>query len=274
MFRSLSDYDVSTLLESSKDTLQKIAIPLSQGAKPDELAASLRITTDELSKRLEALGAELDSQTGGAVVRPPTAEEYEALRESIREHGQLVPALVDPSGKILAGHTRKRACDELGIKLQSIVYQGPPENARDVALAENFVRRHLRASDRRRAIAAEIINAPGRSDRSIAVVLGVDHTTVGRVRKELERQGQVVQSTTRTGRDGKTQRADRPAAPPSNPETRIDYITEELRSLAALEDREQAHARADELLVEAVKLLGGHGVAQAYEQSGSRFYRP
>lgn len=273
MSRSLADWDLSLLSREARETFDEIAFPISEGSKPDELAEKLRITTGELNARLEHLSAELDAQTGGAVVRPLTPDEYEALRESIREHGQLVPALVDDQGKIISGHNRKRACDELGLELQTVTWQGPAELAHHIALADNFVRRQLRASDRRRAVLAELQSHPERSDRAIATAIGVAPGTVGKARQQLEQDGRLSKLDSRISADGRTRPAGQPPRDDTGTPTRFDAITDELRSLAALEDREHAHARADELLLQALRLAGLDDIAAAWEQSGPRYYR-
>lgn len=274
MSRSVADYDISRLTPAARDTLQTIAIPLSEGAKQDELAEQLGIGKRELTARMAALRQELDDQKDGATVRPMTQAEYEALRDSIGEVGQLVPAIVAPTGEILDGHNRARACAELGLELRTEpLADGHHAGAHNLELAINFVRRQLTAGDRRRAIAAELTRDPERSDRSIASTIGVSPTTVGGVRVELQQAGQLSNLDSRRSADGRTRPATQPAhASEKNSESRLDYIEQELLSLAALEDREHAHAQADTLLVEAVRILGGDRIAHAWENSGPRWY--
>ena len=42
--------------------------------------------------------------------------EFDALKESIRQYGVLVPIVRDEVGLLIDGHHRSRACEELGIK--------------------------------------------------------------------------------------------------------------------------------------------------------------
>lgn len=274
MSRSVADYDITRLSAAARETLQQLAIPLSEGAKQDELAERLGITKREISTRMNELRRELDDQAQGATVRPMTQAEYEALRDSIAEHGQLVPAIVDERGHLIDGHNRARACEELGIQLWTVPASTSTTEQHALELAINFVRRQLAAGDRRRAIAAELRRDATRSDRSIASLIGVSPTTVGAVRDELQADGQLSNLDSRRGADGRTRRV--PAPPPAStepePGTRLDYIIEELHSLAALTDREHAHARADTLLLEALRHLGGERVADAWEHSGPRYY--
>lgn len=271
MSRSVADYDVSRLSTQARETLHTIAVPVSEGAKQDELAKQLGITKRELATRMNALRRELDDQAQGATVRPMTQEEYEALRDSIAEHGQLVPAIVDERGQLIDGHNRARACAELDLELWTVP-AAADGSQHALELAINFVRRQLTAGDRRRAIAAELTRDPERSDRSIASTIGVSPTTVGSVRAELEQQGRVSKLDSRRSADGRARPAGQPDRPDRQPETRLDYIVEELHSLAAHEDREHAHARADTLLIEAIRILGGDRIADAWEQSGPKWY--
>src|SRR5437667_6504032 len=49
-------------------------------------------------------------------LRPLTPREREGLKESIREHGVLVPVLKDEHGNVIDGHHRQELCDELRIE--------------------------------------------------------------------------------------------------------------------------------------------------------------
>ena len=55
----------------------------------------------------------------------------------------------------------------------------------------NLARRHMSTSARRGLIRAKLVADPSKSDRAIATAIGVDHKTVGTVRKELEQSGKV-----------------------------------------------------------------------------------
>ena len=43
-------------------------------------------------------------------------EEYESLKQSIKEKGLYVPIIVNQDGIVLDGHHRFKACQELGIQ--------------------------------------------------------------------------------------------------------------------------------------------------------------
>lgn len=115
------------------------------------------------------------------------ADEYEALKADITDRGVMVPVEYDEHGHVLDGHHRLRACAELGITdWPSVVRGGLDESGkRRHARTLNLSRRHVSRADRRRLISEEIAEDPDRSDRAIARLLGVDHKTVGSVRREI-----------------------------------------------------------------------------------------
>jgi ParB-like chromosome segregation protein Spo0J len=118
---------------------------------------------------------------------PPLCDaEYAALRDSIAEHGYdpAHPVVVDEQGTVLDGHHRQRACDELGISPPTQVAAGlTDEQKHEYALRANLQRRHLTTEQKRHLILDELQRDPTRSDRAIGRLLGVDHKSVGRMRK-------------------------------------------------------------------------------------------
>ena len=56
------------------------------------------------------------SQEYASLVPQLSAEEYESLKQSIKENGLYVPIIVNQDGIILDGHHRYKVCQELGIK--------------------------------------------------------------------------------------------------------------------------------------------------------------
>lgn len=116
-----------------------------------------------------------------------TTAEYAKLKAEIAAHGVLVPIEYDQNGAVIDGHNRLRACEELGIKDYPTVmrqYRDDDERRRNARLL-NLSRRHLSREQKRQLIADEIKADPDRSDRQIGRLIGVDHKTVGAVRREL-----------------------------------------------------------------------------------------
>jgi hypothetical protein len=144
-----------------------------------ETAADLLATPDAPPRR--------DTMTTDPAIQPLpplTEEEYNALRADIEAHGVLVPIDVDEEGTILDGHHRARAAAELGIDCPKRVVSGLTAGEKwDHALRLNLQRRHLSSAQKRDLIREELLRAPSRSDRAIARLLGVDHKTVGTMRR-------------------------------------------------------------------------------------------
>ena len=57
-------------------------------------------------------------QEYASMVPELSKEEYESLKQSIKENGLWVPIVVNNDGVILDGHHRYKACKELGIKIE------------------------------------------------------------------------------------------------------------------------------------------------------------
>lgn len=113
-----------------------------------------------------------------------TAEEYAALRADIEAHGIRVPVDVDEAGQILDGHHRAAIAAELVIPCPTRLVAGLTEDEkRGHAVAVNAHRRMLTRSQRRALVVAEMERDPSRSDRAIGRIVGVDHKTVGAIRR-------------------------------------------------------------------------------------------
>jgi site-specific DNA-methyltransferase (adenine-specific) len=218
---SVADVDVSKLSSEALDTMITIARPMSEDGKTvQQLSVTLACEPREISRRLQELGDEMLALAGILVLPPLSADEYDALRDSIEANGQLVPILVDERGTVVDGSNRMRACKEIGVDpwiAPALI--GDADELRHLALVANVARRHLTAGARRGLVVDELRREASRSDRSIALVVGVSPTTVGNVRQELVDAGTVPKLDTRVGRDGVTQPAVKPAVktPPALP---------------------------------------------------------
>ena len=117
---------------------------------------------------------------------PLSEEEYAALRNDIEHNGILVPVLVDQHGRILDGHHRVKIANELGIDYPRDVGEIADDNeAQNLALTLNMVRRHLNREQKRGLIRAEIERTPDASDHEIARRTASAPTTVGAVRRRV-----------------------------------------------------------------------------------------
>ena len=84
------------------------------------------------------------------LLSPLTKEEYELLKESISEHGQLDPIRVGKDGTIYDGHNRYRICMELGIVPRHEIFDiGDDESIEIWIIEQQMGRRNL--SDFQRA---------------------------------------------------------------------------------------------------------------------------
>jgi hypothetical protein len=116
---------------------------------------------------------------------PLSPDEYAALKADIAEHGVMVAVEVDEDGNLLDGHHRAAIAAELGIDYPTVVRAGLTEEQKlEHALRLNLQRRHLSLDQRRELVRAELDRDPNRSDRAIARLTGVDHKTVGKMRRD------------------------------------------------------------------------------------------
>jgi hypothetical protein len=111
---------------------------------------------------------------------PPLADYIEAaLRDSIRQHGVLVPILVDQHGAVVDGHHRQRIAAELDVlcSVHRVELPDAPEE-RAAALVEiNDARRQRLSPEQRREIVAPL-REQGHSTRAIAGAAGASQTQV------------------------------------------------------------------------------------------------
>lgn len=154
-------------------------------------------------------------------------DEYEALTDSIRQHGVLVPVEIDgETGAILDGHHRVAVCRDLGITgYPRVIRSGLSETDKIAyALSLNLARRHLTAEARVQAVAA--LRAQGWSTRRIASQTRLSQSTVVRDLHTVESQDS---PSTVTGSDGK-----RYAARRARPSITVHSDTGQQRAQQAL----------------------------------------
>jgi len=78
------------------------------------------------------------------LVPRPSKEEYQALKQSIKEDGQRQAIIVNQKGVVLDGHTRFKVCEELGIKSKYQVQEFKDEIEEQIYVIEvNLQRRNL-----------------------------------------------------------------------------------------------------------------------------------
>jgi ParB-like nuclease domain len=139
-----------------------------------------------------------------------TPEAFAALKADIASRGVVTPIDVDETGAILDGHHRYRAWAELQRnELPPVIVRAGLSEAekQSFAIRQNVHRRHLTRAQMQDLIERELKGRPDHSNRSIAADLGVDHKTIGRLRKALNATGEVPQLDATVGADGKARRA-------------------------------------------------------------------
>jgi ParB-like chromosome segregation protein Spo0J len=205
---SVADIDWTQLSAGERETLEQVVPRLEDGYSIREIAELLGVDADALELDWENLAARVMALSGHVELPPLSDEEFEALKQSIAEHGQKSPILrgsptSGAPGAIVDGEHRLRVCAQLRIEPWIVDVDGDADQLRSLGLVLNLARRHLSASSRRGIIKAELLRDPTRSDRAIASFVGVSPTTVGTVRRELEQTGRVSKLDSRTSQDGR-----------------------------------------------------------------------
>ncbi len=134
-----------------------------------------------------------------------TPEEYAELKADIAERGVMIPIEYDELGNVLDGYHRLKICEELGIKdYPRVIRAGMTESEKLThARKLNIARRHLTSGQKRELIRDQLKTTPEQSDRQIAKALGVDNSTVSAHRKEMVEKGELLESNSSIGADGK-----------------------------------------------------------------------
>lgn len=134
----------------------------------------------------------------------------DALRESIRRFGVLVPVVRDQDGNTIDGHHRSRLADELGVDYRvDVIKVADDDEAREIARTLNADRRHLPPEQRKEVVAH--LREQGHSTRAIAEAVKVSQSQVVKDVRELNTSGQLNEPERIVGKDGK----DRPARKPA-----------------------------------------------------------
>jgi transposase len=147
----------------------------------------------------------LEPHPFSALFPPISDEDFGKLAADIKLNGLHQP-IVRYQGKILDGNNRYRACELVRIAPKFADFNGDDAQARNYVISANIHRRHL-SPDQRREIIATLLKAdPTKSNRQIGETTKTSHHTVEAVRSDLETTGQIAQSKTTTGADGKTRK--------------------------------------------------------------------
>jgi len=164
------------------------------------------------------------NQEYASLVPQLSKEEYESLKQSIKENGLWVPIVVNNDGVILDGHHRYKACQELGIKIEPykmVRKEDFPDKLHEkmFVIDCNLTRRQLNDFQRTelalksKPILEEIVKQNesqggkgdrnltplGRVDEQIGQRAGVSRDTVRKVEKIAEKASEEVKQSLRAG---------------------------------------------------------------------------
>jgi len=164
------------------------------------------------------------NQEYSSLVPQLSTEEYESLKQSIKENGLWVPIVVNKDGVILDGHHRYKACQELGIKepYKTVTKEDFPDKPHEkmFVIDCNLTRRQLNNFQRTelalksKSILEEIVKQNeshggkgdrnltplGRVDEQIGQRAGVSRDTVRKVEKIAEKASEEVKQSLRAGK--------------------------------------------------------------------------
>jgi ParB-like chromosome segregation protein Spo0J len=136
-----------------------------------------------------------------SMVPKQSPEEYESLKRSIKEeNGLYVPIIVNQNGVILDGHHRYRACQELGIKPETVVKEFNNELDEQLFVIDcNLVRRQLNSFQRTELAlrSKPILEAIAKRNESIGGKGGRNLTPLGRVDEKIGERAGVSRDTVR-----------------------------------------------------------------------------
>jgi ParB family transcriptional regulator, chromosome partitioning protein len=170
------------------------AMGLSLGALSDEVAEARRLKLDvgNGERIIEIDPADIDSSPFADRLTAETGDDqFEALKESVRERGQQVPVLLRPHPdgtpdryQSAYGHRRIQVARELGIKVRAIVRPLTDVELMIAQGKENSERRDLSFIER--AMFANALLRHGFERGAIRAALGVHNTEMSRLLQAAE----------------------------------------------------------------------------------------
>ena len=237
--RALHAVNLDTLSTRSRAIKILIGDKLPDGYRLNEIATELGVSASWVSQRLDELRNELLLQSGHFL--PLTDTEYQALKDSIAEHGQQVPLLIGEHIACLDGKHRALVLRDLGIEEASAIFLHgySAEEERRISVAVNAARRMLTRAQKEQLVRHELERDWNRSSRQIAAACGVSHPTVETIRAAIRTERaadtelEPLQPLPARADERRTDRAgtDRPAYverganPGDGQEQRLGYLT-------------------------------------------------
>jgi ParB-like chromosome segregation protein Spo0J len=126
------------------------------------------------------------------------SHEFEAMKDSIGKIGIQVPISLFPGRdqnlEVLDGRNRIAAAKAIGYKFKPSdfrVFVGSVEDAAVYVHAVNNARRHLSKDQKEKLVLDLIAKYPGMSSRKLAVMAGVSHNTIAKLRRPPDDDGKL-----------------------------------------------------------------------------------
>lgn len=148
------------------------------------------------------------------ILPPHSKQELKALEESLVATGGLADGsgvILDSEGNIIDGHARRDICEKHGFDwlVGADVRHGlSNDDKRALAIRLNLARRGTLPTMQQRHQYVEflLLADAEQSDQSIADVVGVDRSTVNRIRNRLVRSHKLTKVAATVGKDGRRRR--------------------------------------------------------------------
>jgi ParB-like chromosome segregation protein Spo0J len=135
-----------------------------------------------------------------SMVPEQSPQEYESLKQSIKEDGLYVPIIVNQNGIILDGHHRYKACQELGIEPKTIVKEFEDKLDEQLFVIDcNLIRRQLNNFQKTELAlkSKPVLEAIVKRNESLGGKGGRNLTPVGRVDERIGERAGVSRDTVR-----------------------------------------------------------------------------
>lgn len=159
-------------------------------------------------------------------------EEYKALKRDIAENGVKVEVVIGvEEGRVIDGHHRLDACNELGIEDYPIrTFSGAESEKYSFAWSLNMQRRHFSQGEKKERIKDRLLQLDERGehkdDREIAQELGVSGRWVGKIKEKLLENGKIRSNSNLTTQSEKRKQIE--AAIQESPEKSNRQIARDL----------------------------------------------
>jgi len=145
------------------------------------------------------------------ILPPHSTEELKALEESLVATSGLSQGggvIIDSEGNIIDGHARRDICEKHGFDwgVGADVRKGlSDDDKRALAIRLNLARRSTLPTMRQRHQYVEFLLLADveQSDQSVAEVVGIDRSTVNRIRNQLVRLHKLTKVSATVGKDGR-----------------------------------------------------------------------